>query len=291
MMTQTARVVACTYQFDENTLSWVAGQQPSTGGGEGAGSTQVAVSSVAGVVSIQGQSTVYQGGAPWSVTAKNSSAGDFLTRPIFSSTSADNPVSISGNSTVVLASIAATAGRIPIGSTAADNAVSISGNSTVVIASGNSSVTISAIAVGAGRINIGSTAADNAVAISGNSTAVISSAAIGWGLSGFGSKSGQAATAGDNAIVSSLAGQAVYVYAWTLTPLSTAANLVRWLSGSTTEVWRMRLLGGSTAGMNYVTSELAVSPPAYLFKTAAAAALTLNCGSSGVNYGLAYWQV
>jgi len=249
---------------------------------------------------ILGDSTAFQGGAPWSVTAKNSSAADFLTRPVFSSTSADNPVSISGNSTVViasgnssvtLASIAAGAGRIPIGSTAADNAVLISGNSTVVIASGNSSVTISAIAAGAGRLNIGSTAADNAVAISGNSTAVIASAAIGWGLTGFGSKSGQAATAGDNSIVSSLAAKVIYVYAWTLTPLSTAANLVRWLDGSTTEVWRVRLLGGSTGGMNFITSELAVSPPAYLFKTSAAAALTLNCGSSGVNYGVSYWQV
>lgn len=199
-----------------------------------------------------GNSTVFQGNAPWSVTAKNSSAADLLVRPVFSSTGADNPVSI---------------------------------------ASGNSSVTITAIAAGAGRLNIGSTAADNAVLVSGNSSAVISSVAIGWGLSGFGSKSGQAATAGDNAIVSSVAAKTIYVYAWTLSALSTAANLVRWLDGSTTEVWRARVLGGSTAGMSYLTSELAVSPPAYLFKTSAAAALTLNCGSSGVNYGVAYWQV
>lgn len=102
--------------------------------------------------------------------------------------------------------------------------------------------------------------------------------------------SGQAAVAGDNTILSSAA-SAIYVYAYALSPLSTANQLMRFLNGSTNEGWRIRTAGGgSTVGIQNVYSQLAVSPPAYLFRTAPGNPLVLNITSSGVNYSVAAWR-
>lgn len=239
---------------------------------------------VANTVTIQGNCTAVQGTTPWVI------GGNSSVRVTFSSTAADNPVAISGNSSVWQGSTAwqvqvTNQSRVtnssaadflvrPIfSSTNTDNPVRAILSSTgtdnpVTVSAGNSSVTITA----------------------GNSSVIITTAPIGWNRTGFGTKSGQLSSAGDNTLISSVAAKTIYVYGWTLTPLSTGANLIRWMDGSTNEVWRARVLGGSTSGMNYVTSELAVTPPAYLFKTAAASFLGMNATSSGVNYGVAYWQ-
>jgi len=113
-----------------------------------------------------------------------SSAADLAMRAVLSSTSADNPVTISGNSTVVQGTspwIVGGNSTVVQGTSpwiiGGNSTVVISaGNSSVTITAGNSSVTISAVAGGAGKLNIGSTAADNAVLATPMSTAWVKSA-------------------------------------------------------------------------------------------------------------------
>jgi hypothetical protein len=102
--------------------------------------------------------------------------------------------------------------------------------------------------------------------------------------------SGQASSAGDNIAVSSAAGVATYIYAYNFSPISTAAQLIRLLNGSTAEMWRTRAIAPSTMGDQTYACQCAVSPPAYLFRTAAANPVILNITSSGVNYALSYWR-
>lgn len=102
--------------------------------------------------------------------------------------------------------------------------------------------------------------------------------------------SGQASSAGDNIAISSGV-EGIYVYALTFSPISTAAQLIRLLNGSTMEMWRSRVLAPSTMGdQTYAACQLAVSPPAYLFRTAAGNPLILNITSSGVSYSLSAWR-
>lgn len=225
------------------------------------------VTRIAGTVPTSGDSTVVQGTSPW-ITA--------------------------GNSTVFQ-------GGAPW---------TISGNSTVVIASGNSSVTITAIAAGAGRLNIGSTAADNAVLVSGNSTVAPLAGSV-WVVGGastvaassnssglyvrpvvaamqaFASTSALASTS--LAITSSGAGLRAYVCGYTIT--STNQTPAHWgfYSSNGTLLWPFTLaaLSSAVAGAN-----LAVSPPGYLFRTAAAEALNFKTNGStvsGVQLGVSYW--
>ena len=106
-----------------------------------------------------------------------------------------------------------------------------------------------------------------------------------------------AASTGNITLISSVAGQAAYVYAYNFTGESTANISVRLMSGSTVEVWRVTLECGSTAALAAGTIDrdaLSVSPPGYLFRTAAAAALTYEKGGSSVanalvSYSLGYW--
>lgn len=101
--------------------------------------------------------------------------------------------------------------------------------------------------------------------------------------------SGQGSSAGDNTVLSSAA-TGIYVYGYCLSALSTAAQVIRFLNGSTNETWRVRTLGGSSAGIGVAISELAVTPPAYLFRTAPGNPLLLNLTSSGVNYSVSAWR-
>lgn len=104
--------------------------------------------------------------------------------------------------------------------------------------------------------------------------------------------SGLAGTAGDNTLISS-ATTSIYVYAYSLSMpvISTAANLLRFQGGSTVEIWRIRApQGGSTTSNPTFEAHLAVSPPAYLFRTGAALPLVLNTTSSGVSYAVAAWR-
>jgi hypothetical protein len=101
--------------------------------------------------------------------------------------------------------------------------------------------------------------------------------------------SGQASSA-ESQLITSAATQ-IFVYAYNLSPLSTGANLIRFLSGSTQELWRERLLGTSTQYPTPPTGlAMCVSPPAWLFRTAASQALLLSATSSGVNYSVSFWR-
>mgnify|MGYP001578521021 CR=1 FL=1 len=101
--------------------------------------------------------------------------------------------------------------------------------------------------------------------------------------------SGQAAAAGDNTILSSNS-LGIYVYAQSVTPISTAAQLMRFLRGSTSEAWRFRVLAPSTVGAPGWGHHIAVSPPAYLFRTSTGQPLIFNVTSSGVSYSVAAWR-
>lgn len=136
------------------------------------------VTRLAGTATIQGNSTAVQGTNPWIIAGNStvvfaaghvssaapagnssgvvvriaggpSSAVDLVMRPVFSGTAADNPVQISGNSTVVLSALAA-------------------GLQSSAAAAANSSALLVRVVGGA------SSAADFPVSISGNSTTVIS---------------------------------------------------------------------------------------------------------------------
>lgn len=175
---------------------------------------------------------------------------------------------------------------------------------------------------GSTRINIGSTAADNAVRAlnssaadfqglavlrtSSNSVALDQSTnAAKGGLVGLVVRQGQiattsisntlAATSTNVAIMSSIAAQRVYCYAYeisvagsTLALGVSTAILVQMQSGAGgTELWRFNVEAG-VSGEDFAAT---VNPPQYLFASAPATALTLTKSSNGaIHYSFACWQ-
>lgn len=104
------------------------------------------------------------------------------------------------------------------------------------------------------------------------------------------SVSGQQSTAGDVTLISSNA-NALYVYAYAFAGESSIASVVRLLAGSTSERWRVMLQGGNSTQGPGVVAELAVSPPAYLFRTSTGMPLVMNKASSRVTYfSVAAWR-
>ncbi len=176
---------------------------------------------------------------------------------------------------------------------------------------GSTALTIGSIAATAGRLNIGSTATDNAVraqlADSTNNGIESSTRAVGTNstMRGIGmrqllpdctSVTGRIAAAGDAALISSVAGQAIYVYAYNLSGMGPSSMVCRWLSASTNLVWhsalQMASSGAVSSGVSVVADHefMAVSPPGYLFRTAAASNLILNVTSSNIYYSVAAWR-
>lgn len=89
--------------------------------------------------------------------------------------------------------------------------------------------------------------------------------------------------------VSSVAGQRIKVYAYSITSTVTTANTVAWYSSNANMIWPVVLQAVSSAisGAN-----LAVSPPAWLFATDAANALTFGIsGSTGTYHVGVSWFV
>lgn len=268
--------------------------------GAAGGSTIITIST--GSVSINGNSTVFQGTSPW-VISGNSTAfqgGAWAVRANLSSTATDNPISITaGNSSVTITAVAAGAGRLNIGSTAADNAVSISGNST---AFQGGAWTV--------RSNISSTAADNPVLISGNSTVVqgtspwIVSQSMNSSVAPSSASSGMICrivvdniltTASTNALVSSAltiqssaAGLRSYVVAYSILSTNAGPNKLKFYSGSTM-LWPVIFAAVSSAVSG---ANLAVGAPAYLFRTKVAGPLSLNLASSlaGFQAAVSYFR-
>jgi hypothetical protein len=104
--------------------------------------------------------------------------------------------------------------------------------------------------------------------------------------------SAQAASSGDVTVLTSAATQ-IYVFAVSLAVASTlVAVKSRFLSGSTTLLWQTVIGSAVSTSASYpiVPYTISVPPPAYLFRTAAGAALVLNATSSGVNYAVSAWR-
>ena len=111
--------------------------------------------------------------------------------------------------------------------------------------------------------------------------------------------SARIATAGDNTIISSVAGVAIYVYAicvsaWNLaqsTGAGTAGSsgvLLRLQSGTTgANAWQYTY---QTSTQFFFDNSIAVSPPNFLFKTAVAAALNCAATSTGAMLNVAAWK-
>ena len=106
--------------------------------------------------------------------------------------------------------------------------------------------------------------------------------------------SGQAASSGDVTVFTSVAGQSIYVYGvclhWGGVMTTNTNQLVRLQDGnsSATEFMRWRFQV-SNIGATTQPLQAFVSPPAYLFRTAAGTNLRINTASSGLSYSLQCW--
>lgn len=106
--------------------------------------------------------------------------------------------------------------------------------------------------------------------------------------------SAQAASSGDVTVFTSVAGQSIYVYGvclhWGGVMTTNTNQLVRLQDGnsSATEYMRWRFQV-SAIGATTQPLQAFVSPPAYLFRTAAGTNLRINTASSGLSYSLQCW--
>lgn len=266
--------------YDPNTLSWVAMQQPSTAAGAGgAGST---------IVSVANQ-----------VRVSNSTAADLLTV-------------ISGNSTV--APLAGSVWSIQGNSTVAPLAGSlwtIQGNSTVAPLAGSTWAT-RPIQSSAADLQMtatplaGSTWNVRALQSSAADFQVTVTPASGWGSSAAPSSGGNAfhvrqaldpiqTFSSSNAFASTLAainstvaGEKCRVFAYSITSTVQTVTKIAFYKGSSM-VWPVVLASISSAvtGANF-----GVSPPGYLFQSAAGSSVTLRTPSSvaGFKVAVSYWM-
>lgn len=106
--------------------------------------------------------------------------------------------------------------------------------------------------------------------------------------------SGQAASSGDVTVFTSVTGQSIYVYGvclhWGGVMTTNTNQLVRLQDGnsSATEYMRWRFQV-SAIGATTQPLQAFVSPPAYLFRTAAGTNLRIHTASSGLSYSLQCW--
>lgn len=108
--------------------------------------------------------------------------------------------------------------------------------------------------------------------------------------------SGQAASSGDVTVFTSVTGQQIYVYAlalgWGGAVTTNTNQLVKFQAGGSTAAalytWRFQV--GAAGQVNESGAVLAVTPPAYLFRTPASALLQFNATSSGLVYNVSGWR-
>lgn len=253
-------------------------------------STTVNVSSLAGVVNVQQNSTV------WQVQFSQYSTVVLISgnSTVFQGTS---PWVVSGASTVAPLA-GSTWNTRPIQSSAADLQM------TATPAAG-STWNVRCLQSSAADLNCQARVTDNLGNLVESSTtagSVLNSTRRGLfvrqAVPDCTNASGRAAASGDNSIISSAA-NTIYVYAYSLSaPSSLHVQVVaRFLSGSTLQIWRVSLgqMGSTLASTTttppaIVPNQMCVTPPGYLFRTAASAPLTLNITSSGIDYSVAAWR-
>lgn len=99
---------------------------------------------------------------------------------------------------------------------------------------------------------------------------------------------GQASASGNNTIVAAGTNK-LKVYALALTTVSATAVIAKFQSGAGgTDLWRYSLQAPTSVS---VGANLAVTPPAYLFATAAATLLNLNLSAAvAVDWAVAYFE-
>jgi len=184
----------------------------------------------------------------------------------------------------------------PVDSTGGDMSDSTNrGLRVSVVAGGSTTVNVSSVAgVVAARVvdTLGNGIESSTTAVGANSTMRGLAVRSMLPLSTY--ASGQAASSGDVTVFTSVAGQSIYVYGvclhWGGVMTTNTNQLVRLQDGNSTGTeylrWRFQV---SAIGATTQPLQAFVSPPAYLFRTAAGTNLRLNTASSGVSYSLQGW--
>ena len=184
----------------------------------------------------------------------------------------------------------------PVDSTGGDMSDSTNrGLRVSVVAGGSTTVNVSSVAgVVAARVvdTLGNGIESSTTAVGANSTMRGLAVRSMLPLSTY--ASGQAASSGDVTVFTSVAGQSIYVYGvclhWGGVMTTNTNQLVRLQDGnsSATEFMRWRFQV-SAIGATTQPLQAFVSPPAYLFRTAAGTNLRINTASSGLSYSLQCW--
>ena len=95
----------------------------------------------------------------------------------------------------------------------------------------------------------------------------------------------------DTDVVAAVVGKRIKVYAYSLITTGVNANARIFKSNGTsgTELWRVILQ--APAASSLFGANLAVTPPAFIFATAAGEKLTLDVGDTDpIHYSIAYWD-
>lgn len=242
--------------------------------------------------SIQGDSTVFQGGT-WNVssvagavTVRSSAANALVS--VYQSTAADLQATVAQASTVwavqltqysTIVAVSSLGGAVIVRSSAANALVSVyQSTATDLLATVSQS--------GTWTVNLG-THLQSTAAPSSNSSGLVVRQVID-GLTTFASTSALASTSVE--IASSAAGIRHYVTGYTITSTNQTAAHWGFFSSNATLLWPITLaaLSSATVGAN-----LAVAPPGYLFRTVAADALNFKSAGStvaGVQMGVSYYR-
>jgi len=254
-------------------------------------STTVQVSSVGGIVQIQGNSTVvFAAGLISSAVPAGNSSG-LTVRPVWSSTNTDQPVSAaqSGTWTVSQSNFSTTvqvssvAGTVKVDQVSTTWAVQMTQYSTTMqVSSVGGIVTIQ----GNSTVSIGTNLQSTSAPSSGSSGLVVRQVID--NILTFASTSALASTTVE--VQSSGANLRTYVTAYSIT--STNQTPAHWgfFSSNGALLWPITLaaLSSGVAGAN-----LAVAPPGYLFRTNASDALNFKTNGStvaGVQLGVSYFR-
>lgn len=224
-------------------------------------STTINVSSLAGPVIVR------------------SSAADAL-QTVYQSSAADLNVTVAGYSTTV--NVSSLAGAVIVRSSAADAIVTVK-NSTIgdLLASVQQNSTVwqtqAALRTSSGGSVEGSTTVP-AQSVLGvhvrevpSSMQTVSASTVG-------------ATSTGTTLISSAAGAAPKIFAFSVTSTVAAASTVSFRSSNATVLWPL-VLGSQSSGIT--GANLAVAPPAYLFAVTAANALVFHTPSSGAEFHVA----
>lgn len=242
------------------------------------------VSAADNLCQISGNSTVLQGTSPWVIAGNSTVVIASGNSSVLQGTS---PWIIAGNSTVVVAS-----GNSSVIVTSGNSSVIVtSGNSSVIVTSGNSSVIVTSGNITSTCVQgtspwVTTSIMNSTAAPSSNSSGQIVRQVIDNILTVASTNAFGASTS----LVIQTSGAALrsYVTAYSITSTVQTPTLIKFYS-SGTMIWPFILgaLSSAVTGVN-----LAVSAPAYLFRSNASEALTLQVGTAvaGFRAAVSYFR-